>query len=623
MRLNEIHNHLEQLKKLYRNGKGDKENIAKNISNLYNELSVVDSQNSIKHLRESLNYYKKNELVYNNIAHIYLNHNNDYKNAEFFYKKALEINPKFIQAYKGINIVYMHTGNFSNQLLWAEKSIENIPNDGDLYNNKGVSLIKLNRIDEGLVCLKKGEEMEKNAAILAKIYMNMSFIYNIMGYTDECMVYYLKSLKQDPAHSLTYHNILLCIHYFKEIPDFLLSFEFVNKPSFEYTKKNHDFFHRYLAEILYSKVYKMPSVKKAQKDSNKIRIGYVSGDALNHAVSMFVNPIFNLYDSDAFEVYMYSTKYIAPDRISLIGKNINYRHIQNFNTDKVCDMILNDSIDKLIDLSGYTAENRLDVFGKFSYLGEGPELYTYLGYPDNTGIKGVTRISDSYTEQYSIDTDYTRTVKMPRIFLCFKPLVEVQIIKKKIPQYENCIVLGSFAKLQKINQEVILTWTKIIEKLTQLGKNVIFLLKSKIFSNDQHVLRWRSYFKGFEKNIVVFRHTDHYANHIDLYNVLDLELDTWPYSGTTITCEALYMNTPVITYCPPDTAHVSRVSASILNEMGLNEYIVDNLESYVSKAVEVILRDDKTNVKIHDKFVEVMEPTRFIKEYETLLIKKK
>ncbi len=601
----------------------NKENIGKDISNLYNELSVVDSQNALKHLKESLKYSKTNELVYNNIAHIYLNNNNDYKNAEFFYKMAIQLNPKFVQAYRGLNIVYMHTSDFTNQLLWVEKSIENIPNDGDLYNNKGVSLIKLNKIDEGLECLIKGSKIEKNPMVLAKIYMNMSYIYNLMGLTEECMVHYLKSIKEDPDHSLTYHNILLCIHYFKEIPNCLKDFEFVRKPSFDFVVKDHDFFHRYLAELLYLKKYTLPTVKKAKKDSDKIRIGYISGDALNHAVSMFIGPIFNMYDSDKYEVYMYSTKYTTPDKISQIGKNIKYRHIQNFNTDKVCDMILNDSIDKLIDLSGYTSDNRLDIFGKFSYINNTsinlPKLYTYLGYPDNTGIKDIIRISDPFTEKYSVDSDYTRTIKMPRIFMCFKPLAEIQIVKKNIQGYEDCVVLGSFAKLQKINAEVISTWVKIIEKLTQLGKKVIFLLKSKIFSNDEHVLRWRSYFKGFEQNLVVFRHTDSYAGHLDIYNTLDIELDTWPYSGTTITCESLYMNTPVITYCPSGTPHVTRVSGSILNEMGLNEYIVDNLDSYVDKAVEVVLRNDKANGAIHDKFMEVMEPNRFIKEYEELI----
>ncbi len=69
---------------------------------------------------------------------------------------------------------------------------------------------------------------------------------------------------------------------------------------------------------------------------------------------------------------------------------------------------------------------------------------------------------------------------------------------------------------------------------------------------------------------------------------IDVHLDTNPYSGTTITFEALYMGVPVVTLSKQGTPHVQRVSGSILTECGLGEQCVAGDESeYVTKAVSL------------------------------------
>ena len=66
-------------------------------------------------------------------------------------------------------------------------------------------------------------------------------------------------------------------------------------------------------------------------------------------------------------------------------------------------------------------------------------------------------------------------------------------------------------------------------------------------------------------------------------NRMDIALDTFPYHGTTTTCEALWMGVPVLSLC--GDGHVSRVGASLLTQVGLGDWIVDQEDAFVDQAV--------------------------------------
>jgi predicted O-linked N-acetylglucosamine transferase (SPINDLY family) len=81
--------------------------------------------------------------------------------------------------------------------------------------------------------------------------------------------------------------------------------------------------------------------------------------------------------------------------------------------------------------------------------------------------------------------------------------------------------------------------------------------------------------------------------HLNMYNGVDIALDTFPYHGTTTTCEALWMGVPVITL--EGGAHVSRVGVSLLSNVGLPELIASSCDQYIDIAVN--LAADVTRLK--------------------------
>jgi predicted O-linked N-acetylglucosamine transferase (SPINDLY family) len=70
-----------------------------------------------------------------------------------------------------------------------------------------------------------------------------------------------------------------------------------------------------------------------------------------------------------------------------------------------------------------------------------------------------------------------------------------------------------------------------------------------------------------------------------LYAQIDIALDTYPYHGTTTTCEALWMGVPVVTLI--GKTHASRVGLSLLAAIGCPELAAEAASEYIHIAVEL------------------------------------
>ena len=74
----------------------------------------------------------------------------------------------------------------------------------------------------------------------------------------------------------------------------------------------------------------------------------------------------------------------------------------------------------------------------------------------------------------------------------------------------------------------------------------------------------------------------HFLNHLGSYRMVDISLDSFPYNGTTITCESLWMGVPVVTR--KGGRHAARVGASLLARIGLDDLVAEDDSAFVDIA---------------------------------------
>lgn len=308
-----------------------------------------------------------------------------------------------------------------------------------------------------------------------------------------------------------------------------------------------------------------------------LRIGYVSPDFRDHSVASFIAPVLRHRNRETFSVVAYSNTF-RDDQVTANLRTLcdGWRDIRKLTDDAAAEQIRRDRIDILIDLAGHTSRNRLGIFARKP----APVQMTYLGYPDTTGLSSIDyRITDSLADPVGAsDAFYSeRLLRLPRTFLCFEPPGDATIKRKANAE----LTFGSFNRPAKLSGECLDLWSRVLSSIP----NSRLILKGFGLGEEATRQHWRRRFeeRGVARDrIELIGQVLSAAEHLEMYNRIDIALDTFPYNGTTTTLEAIWMGVPVIALA--GTRHVSRVGLSILTNAGLTELVANDAEDYVAIA---------------------------------------
>ena len=238
--------------------------------------------------------------------------------------------------------------------------------------------------------------------------------------------------------------------------------------------------------------------------NNKLRIGYVSPDFVTHSVSYFIEaPLREA--SNEVEIFCYNNAGRRDAKTDLLMSfGHTWRDICGKSAQEVADLVRKDRIYVLVDLTGHTAFNRLDVFA----LHPAPVQVTWIGYPNTTGLNTVEyRITDSIVDPEDSKQCFSETlVRVPdSCFLCYSPPPEYPDIQPLPAVNNGFITFGSLNNLAKITLEVIHLWSRVLHRVPRSR----MLLKCKPFASSSVCERILSAFELYgiaRKYVLAFVH---------------------------------------------------------------------------------------------------------------------
>jgi protein O-GlcNAc transferase len=312
----------------------------------------------------------------------------------------------------------------------------------------------------------------------------------------------------------------------------------------------------------------------------RLRIGYLSPDFRTHSVAYFVAPIFEAFDRERFETigYAHVTK---PDHVTehLRGLTSEWRDVSALDDAELARLIRADRIDILVELAGFTKDSRLLA----CTARPAPIQISYLGYPNTTGLPQIGyRITDHHADPDDADDFYSETlIRLPRCFLAFAAPEQAPEVEPPPVLRKGVVTFGSFNNLAKVNGKVVALWAEVLRAVPQSG----LLLKASGSGDPTAQRHLRSAFAaaGVDPDRIEFAPYAATARaHLEAYREVDVALDTFPYNGTTTTCEALWMGVPVVTLA--GERHAARVGASLLGAAGFAAGIAERPADYVTTA---------------------------------------
>jgi protein O-GlcNAc transferase len=481
----------------------------------------------------------------------------------------------------------------------------------------------LNRLAEAVPCYEKALALDPD---LPRSHYNLGVARRGLRDLAGALAGYRRALDLDPAYAEAHNGLAVALKDQGRVEASLEHLEraLALKPDYIDAHSNLLFFRHYRAEsdpVAVLGAHRAWAARHATGIATRphdnvpdpervLRVGYVSPDLRRHSVAFFVEPLLAAHDRTAVEPVCYADV-AQPDGVSDRLRELcpAWRDIHGLDDIAAADLVREDRIDILVDLAGHTARHRLRLFAH----APAPVQASWLGYPDTTGLAKVDyRLTDATADPPG-DADRWHSEKLIRLangFLCYRPPADAPAVAPPPSAASGAVTFGSFNTLAKLSPELLDAWALLLARLPEarlviktealddpaVCKDLLESLAGRGVTAERVALR------GFEEQL---------ADHLDRYREIDIALDSTPYTGTTTTCEALWMGVPVVTLA--GTRHVGRVGASLLGRLGLDELVADSLEGYVETAA-ALAGDPARLAKLRDGMRERMRASPLIDE---------
>jgi predicted O-linked N-acetylglucosamine transferase (SPINDLY family) len=325
-----------------------------------------------------------------------------------------------------------------------------------------------------------------------------------------------------------------------------------------------------------------PMLATVRPIGQPMRIGFLASKLVQSSVKYFLRPVFDHHDPASAYLYLYDEGGDAEEHARLVRGLAAWRDIKGLDNAAVARGVRADAIDVLVDLAGHGWYGRR--LGVLAHR-PAPVQATCIGYPGTLGMTSIGhRLTDRHLHPPGCGERFDEALAfLPHAF-CYAAPDAAPAVAPLPAMVTGRITFASFNQLAKIDDATLRLWAaalaamptaRLLLKRANLGdSSVVDALGARLMAH------------GIMADRVVFLGPrDSHVGHLAAYSEVDIALDTFPYNGTTTTCEALWMGIPVVTRV--GDREVSRTGLSLLAAAGLERWAAVDDAAYVRIAVEL------------------------------------
>jgi predicted O-linked N-acetylglucosamine transferase (SPINDLY family) len=475
--------------------------------------------------------------------------------AVSLYRDAVKAKPEEPTFQFALGNQYYRTRRFEEAVQALGRGLKLRPDDVDGRNDFAICLMELGRWEESLAVL------EPLAAAHPEMFSpcaNLASLYRQMGRIQEAIAQYRKAIALDPGHLGAQNSLLFTLNYSDRHDAATIAEE-----------------HRAFG-LRHARPGLLPPPDA--RWPRRLRIGYLSPDFRRHVVMTFIGPMLERHDREKFEVFCFHTHVLKDEVTARLRSQVeHWADCGGLSDDAIADRIRADGIDILVDLAGHTSGHRIGVLA----MKPAPIQFTYLGYPNTTGLPTVDyRVTDELADPpgSADELNVERLLRLPRPFLCYRPETKAPDPGPAPVLGNGYVTFGCFNNTLKLSDSFLDLAARVLNAVPRSR----LVLKGGALEMRSVAERVRQRFAaaGVAAERVDLRGwTADVEDHLGAYREIDIALDSFPYNGTTTTCEALWMGVPVVTL--RGDRHAARVGASLLGWLGLTDLVAGDAEEFV------------------------------------------
>lgn len=480
-----------------------------------------------------------------------------------FMEKAATLDPMDDEALSNYAQTLLEIGNaadFAKAESILRQALKLNPESPVILNNLAGALLRQNKLDEAEIFAERAFLKDSDNVEIWKNRILAKFDSGKMAAGQELAE---KALEKFPnvfefqSHAFAYRS-----YFSDKIADFL-----------PYLKRFSAFI-----STRYPPIFEHLPPKRAKK---RLKIGFVSGDFNQHVVALFLENLLSALQNQTLDCYAYATSNVVDSTTNRLHPFFRrWQNIAAMDDLSAANLIKNDGIDILIDLSGHTKGNRLLVFA----LKPAPIQITWIGW---NGTSGIPTMDYIFADSVMVPNEQSKAQFSETPFLTkgtwalYSPPKNLPEIAD-LPSYKNgFITFGAFHNPHKVwVKKTLELWGKCLKENPTAR---LLWMRPDLKNPQLKAFYLKEMCKlGIESERLDFLANENRNEYLKAHNQVDFILDTFPVSSGTTAMEALLMGVPSLTL--KGELMASTLCASYLWHFDLKEWIATNPNEYIEKA---------------------------------------